>query len=446
MSKIRFKFLKNNKQVFYSIALMVIIPTAIIVNAFVFTNSFKKAINQSLYDKAMSTAETANAVLQRNFGNQSALQNDVENIAKFNQDIKDLEILSFSEDKFIVQASLGKNRIGQSVKDMVYSVAWTKNWPTADETAVNGKPDERFWRVVYPLKNSQGNKELLLSMFVSTKLVDNLTETVLIRSYIILLITVIFIILLIAVNTKLFHYSVLYNKIKEVDEMKDEFISMASHELKTPITVIGGYASLLLEDKGGAMQVNGKAKECLLMMQASADRLKNLVGDLLDVSRIDQGRLKINLKKTDVVVIIEGIVKELSQQAQEKNLKLSFEKPSNNVPQLMLDTDKFKQVLINLIGNAIKYTLSGSVSIFLEVSEEKAVIKVKDTGIGMNAAEREHLFEKFYRVKNEKTSTIQGTGLGLWITKEIVELMRGKILVDSIEGVGTQVSLEFPIE
>jgi signal transduction histidine kinase len=135
----------------------------------------------------------------------------------------------------------------------------------------------------------------------------------------------------------------------------------------------------------------------------------------------------------------------MSFQAKEKGLSLNFEAIENTNDLINVDKDKLKQVLINIIGNSIKYTNEGSVDVKISNKEDNLVISIKDTGIGMSAKEREHLFEKFYRIKNKKTQDVVGTGLGLWITKQIVEMMKGSIFVDSIEEVGTQVTIQFPL-
>jgi signal transduction histidine kinase len=240
----------------------------------------------------------------------------------------------------------------------------------------------------------------------------------------------------------LFEYSILYNKVKEVDKMKDEFISMASHELRTPITIIKGYTAMVLENATGLSE---QGKGDLKIISNSADRLSNLIEDMLNVSRIEQGRLKIELKPIDIMPIIEETVKEFKIQADQKNLKLNYLLEPNSKSIVEIDKDRLKQVLVNLIGNSIKYTPSGSVEIKIFNREKNLIILIKDTGIGMSAKEREHLFEKFYRVKNKKTEEISGTGLGLWITKQIVELMNGAIFVDSMENIGTQITIELPL-
>ncbi|MBI4121826.1 MAG: HAMP domain-containing histidine kinase [Parcubacteria group bacterium] len=237
----------------------------------------------------------------------------------------------------------------------------------------------------------------------------------------------------------------LAKKLKEVEALKDEFISMASHELRTPITSLRGYLSMMVEGSLGEM--SPLAKEKATMMSGSADRLNDLVEDLLNVSRIEQGRLSLNLELADVSAIIKAVMAELDVQARQKGLTFSYEAPVEPLPQLLLDPNRLKQILINIIGNAIKYTPKGSVIITTVLREDNLVeIKCADTGLGMTAKEREKLFSKFYRVKNKETETIKGTGLGLWITKQLIELMEGEVLVDSIKGVGTQMTLLFPVK
>jgi len=295
------------------------------------------------------------------------------------------------------------------------------------------------------MENAAGEKQALLAMRLSSKIVDELTNYNRNASIFLLVLTVLIVILFLAAAVRLWDYAVLYKKIKEVDQMKDEFISIASHELRTPVTGIRGYVSMILEGTFG--KVSGKMEESLKMVEGAATRLASLVEDLLNVSRIEQGRLAIEASPQDAGQIIKNIMAELSIQAKQKNLELKYQPHAEKLPLLNIDDERFKQVLINLIGNAIKYTEKGQVEVTTaEKNNGKTLeIKIKDTGIGMSAADRERLFQKFYRVQTEKTKNITGTGLGLWITKQIIELMKGTIMIDSMEGVGTQVTLQFPV-
>lgn len=445
------KFLQDNKQIVYAIALMIVIPGAVIFNTLLFSDSFKKTIDQTLQNKAIGMGEVIEASLADKYDSPGLIQELVNNLSVYNSDISSIDILNYDHmnQLFKVLASSDAGRLNQTGNLMVYTVAWNKDWPSAQKvvepTGESGK-FKTYWLVVMPLKDNAGVKQALLSMKVQTDIIDNIIKSVLQRSYWLLIAIVLIIVLLLLVNSRLFEHAMLYHKIKEVDEMKDEFISMASHELKTPITVIQGYTTMILDDTTGQLQINDKVRESLKMMNESSDRLRSLIEDLLNVSRIEQGRLKMDVAPTDVWPLIEQTVKELTVQADAKKLVLKCAKAEGVPTRLIVDKDRFRQALINIIGNAVKYTEKGSVEVTAVVRDGKRLaIIIKDTGIGMAAKDREHLFEKFYRVHNEKTAQISGTGLGLWITKQIVELMAGEILIDSIENVGTQITLEFPL-
>lgn len=228
--------------------------------------------------------------------------------------------------------------------------------------------------------------------------------------------------------------------------MKDEFISMASHELRAPITGIRGYLKMILDKSFG--ELPDEVEEKLTLVASETDRLHDLVEDLLEVSRIEQQRIDLDIKPLDSQSIIEGMIQTFALQAKEKGLELKFTKQAD-LPKMKADESRLKQILVNLISNAIKYTPQGSVSLSSElVTGKQPMIKIKvsDTGLGMTAKDRDKLFEKFYRVKNEKTSGITGTGLGLWITKQLILLMKGDIYVDSIENVGTHVTILLPAD
>lgn len=454
MTNEKIQFLKNNFQIIYSLALIIFIPVAIITNTVLFTNYFKKNIDQELYNKAISISHVVNVTLLDNFTDSRKMQAKIESIANFNDEIKAMDVIVPDKDAFKVGASLDKKIIGQKVEALESIMAWHQNQPVAFLTtsyapnsvsqSPNFSSNERYWVVVTPLINEKGEKQMLLSMKMSLATMDNLTRTSLIRSYIILTATIFIIILLLVNNTRLFEYAALYRKLKEVDQMKDEFISIASHELRTPVTGIKGYVSMVLS--GDLGEISDKAKTSLKMVAGATDRLALLVEDLLNVSRIEQGRLEVKNTELEPGSIIRDITAELKIQADAKQLSLTFLPHTEILPTISVDADRFKQVLINIIGNAIKYTPRGSVEILTKIADNNLQIKVKDTGIGMSAKARERLFEKFYRVQNDKTQKIVGTGLGLWITKQLIELMKGEITVDSIEDVGTEMTISFPMK
>ncbi len=441
-----FKFLRDNKQIVYSIALMILIPGVVILNTWMFSTSFRKTIDQSLQDKAVGIGESVNAGLSNKLSSPEEMQFFINNWKGYNSDTKSLDVFYRDNDTFKMVATMNNDeKLGEEDNSLVYTIAWNNNWPSAQKIyESDGVSNYRYWLVVMPLKDLNGQKQALLSMKLSADVIEKIMVVVLGNSYWILLITIVFIVLLLLVNSRLFEYSILYNKIKEVDEMKDNFISMASHELRTPVTVIRGYATMMLEE-AKKLGVNDEAKEYLSIIDVSSERLNGLIEDLLNVSRIEQGRLKMDIKDIEVWPLIEETIKEMKIQADTKGLALSCVLDPNTKSLIKADKDRLKQVLINIIGNSIKYTPSGSVEVKALNRDNNLVLIIKDTGIGMTSKEREHLFEKFYRVKSKKTEDIIGTGLGLWITKQIIELMKGSITIDSMENVGTQVTLEFPL-
>lgn len=446
-------FLKNNFQIVYSIILLILIPAGLVINSVIFIKNTQKVIDIELQRKVMMASQIVAPSVSGLLSKQEALQSNVEGLAKSNEEIKSLDIMIPEGDNFKIVASLDKNYVGKTSKYLNNKIAWDTEEAVAFQTtspALSTEEqktfsDQRFWVVVSVVRNQEDQKVGLVSMKVSSKIIDDLAQDNLIKSVIILAVTVVIIILLLASNTRLFHYAILFRKLKEVDEMKDEFISMASHELRAPITGIRGYLEMILDKSFG--EIPKEAEEKLQMVFEESNRLHDLVEDLLEVSRIQQGRVKFNLQPLGVKLIIESMVKTFEQQAKEKNLKIITEiKP--DLPQIYADKSRLEQVLVNLVSNSIKYTMKGNVTVSAELvigKEETVKVKISDTGIGMSAKERERLFEKFYRIKNEKTDKIVGTGLGLWITRELIRLMKGEIYVDSIENVGTQVTILFSV-
>lgn len=232
-------------------------------------------------------------------------------------------------------------------------------------------------------------------------------------------------------------------RLYEGDQMKNEFVSIASHELLTPISAIEGYLSMILDEHIG--KVDDQARGYLDKVYISSRRLSQLVKDLLSVSRIESGKMTINPQAVNMEKLIMDTTDQLRFIAQKKGLQLNYEAPARELPMVRADPDRVTQVLINLVSNAIKYTPSGSVTIKTARSRQVLKIEVSDTGLGMSREQRLHLFEKFYRVDAPETVGIVGTGLGLYITKSILERMGGTISVQSVPKRGSSFTITLPI-
>lgn len=446
-------FLKNNFQVIYGIVLIILVPVVVATNTLLLNSSFKKTIDIQLQRNALSVGQILNSTLSNSLADAAELQRVVNEVVQNSADVVLVEILEPQTGEFQIIASSASERVATQSSYVQYILSWQQRQAVAtvldqaQQSAVfqikgGGLmlPD-RVWLVTVPLKNQSGDFQYLLSVALSLKVVDQLVMATVKNSTWILVFSILFLLLLLAANARLFEYAVLYRKIKEVDQMKDEFISIASHELRTPLTAINGYVELLLE--AGTDSVNAEVRKSLNIIKRSAVRLGDLVEDLLNVSRIEQGRMQFEIKKQNPLPSINEVIEQLSPAAREKNLALIFS-PPEKCPEINIDQERFKQVLVNIVGNAIKYTARGRVTVKIETDDKYFCLRVIDTGVGMSAAERERLFEKFYRIRTPDTREIPGTGLGLWLTKQLVENMTGKIYIDSIKGQGTDVSIRFP--
>ncbi|MBL7159124.1 GAF domain-containing sensor histidine kinase [Candidatus Microgenomates bacterium] len=227
----------------------------------------------------------------------------------------------------------------------------------------------------------------------------------------------------------------------ELDQIKNEFLSIATHELRTPMTAVKGYLDMVIS--GDAGKINKKTKEFLTEAFNVTDRLAALVNDMLDVSRIEQKRLDLKIKNFDLSVEIKKVCGQLNSLAKEKKLSLTY-KSLKSLPLVKADQDKVRQILNNLIGNAIKFTKKGGMVISHKVNKEKVITQIKDTGMGISEENLISLFQKFVRVNGALDREEGGTGLGLYVSKGLVENMSGKIWGKSKLGQGSTFSFSLP--
>ena len=222
------------------------------------------------------------------------------------------------------------------------------------------------------------------------------------------------------------------SKLKDLDKLKTEFVSLASHQLRSPLTAIKGYASMLMEGDFG--DINKDAKESIDRILESSNNLTMLVDDLLNVSKIEQGGMKYEKARFNLSKTVKDIAKDLSITADKKGIKLEFENDENTECYIDADEGKIRQVVVNLIDNSIKYTKEGWIKVKVEKIDTKILFTVKDSGVGINPEFIDTLFEKFTRGDGARMNTT-GSGLGLYLVKEIVNAHEGKVWVES-EGVG----------
>lgn len=230
---------------------------------------------------------------------------------------------------------------------------------------------------------------------------------------------------------------------KKVAKAKDEFVFIAAHELRSPVTVIKGYLELITMQ---AKKLGKEVTDSIDQIKGANDRLLGLVQDLLEVARSDAGTLKIEVAPVEnLQQVTDEIVQQYQEKARQSKVTLKYAKPEK-LPAVVTDANRFKQVLGNLVDNAIKYNRSGgTVNVNQEVKDGRLQTIVADTGFGMSSESLKKLFSKFFRAQEKGTEKVTGTGLGLWITKELIERMGGTINVTSTLDKGSTFNFALPL-
>ncbi len=235
--------------------------------------------------------------------------------------------------------------------------------------------------------------------------------------------------------------------LKEAEQLKDHFLELVAHELRTPLAALKGFVTMLLTQtaRGKGVPLTDWQQEALAEIDLATDRLDRLTKDLLDVVRLQAGQLVLHLEPTDLVALCRRVIAQVQQSTDRHRLTLS----TSHSPLLAhLDGGRIEQVLANLLTNAIKYSPAGGpveVTLRAEIERQEALISIRDQGIGIPQAEQAHLFGRFVRATNGQAYGISGTGLGLYLCRELVEQHGGHIWFESIEGAGSTFSIRLPL-
>ncbi len=231
-------------------------------------------------------------------------------------------------------------------------------------------------------------------------------------------------------------------QLQKLDDAKDEFLSMASHQLRTPLTSIKGYIDMVLD--GDAGKINQTQRQYLTEAFRSSERMVNLISDFLNVSRLQTGKFSIDKTEVDLVDLVESEVATLETAANLRGIDLVFYKPKKAIL-IKIDETKFQQVVMNFVDNALYYTPEGGrVEVILEDRVNEVVCLVKDTGMGVPKKEQENLFKKFFRATNARRQRPDGTGVGLYLAKTVVAGHGGEIIFESEEGKGSTFGFRLP--
>ena len=424
---------KAKMPVIYSILLIIAIPTVLIINTWWNVRSFERDMDFAVREKALGMQRSFAAVASTQPTVASNLNNALEKARELEPSLLAASVLvPDNNDGFEIVA--GSDAREEEDGDIFLNqLVWSEE-KSYFAKVYDEKSGQNVWMVISPIYNTLGNKYGLLNFRVSSLAVDEVVARTTKDALIILATSTVLVILLLINHLRFFEQSLMVDKLKKLDELKDDFISVATHELKNPIVVVRGAASMIRDNYQN--QMKEEHRNWLDMIDSGVSDLNNLVQDLLNVTRIEQGRLDFSLTPLNVATIVTDVCKKLEYSAQGKGLTIHNYMYEKEV-MVMGQEDRLREVFLNLVGNAIKYTPEGTVTVNFQDDPKGINLIVKDTGVGITPANKEKLFNRFVRIYNEKTDGVPGTGLGLWITKALVERMEGKIFVDSVINEGT---------
>jgi signal transduction histidine kinase len=428
----------------YSLFLIILIPACMVGSTIWLTGQVKANFDQELRRKANLANEvfgvSVTSILTNTSPQQTParLQSLIDQTRNVAPEIDSLNVAVQQGSGFQTLASSDSAQAGQADTTIQTQLAWSKNQPIASLIAA-GEGQDREWLVATPIIGATGTPLAISTMRVSLRSADELITTTLRTAFIMLSLMLIIIIFLLLNHFRFVEYAELFRKQRELDQMKDDFISIATHELKAPMSVIKGYLSMVLDEK-----ISKNVRDMVRISYEQTERLNHLVTDLLDVSRLEQGRTKYTIKPVNLPAIITPMLESTYKaKAAEKHLGLHYQPPAD-LPAVAADPDRVSEIFTNLIDNAVKYSRTGSVQVSHTVTPAAVITTVEDTGIGMTPDEQSRLFQRFYRARNDDTKEISGTGLGLWIIKQYIEHMGGTIRVESEKGKGSKFVVALP--
>lgn len=431
-------YAKNHPQILFALLLVLIIPLLFLYTGQQFLDVGKSNQERLQKDKVGIMHDILSSLLLVTKFDQYITDLELKKIAELNPDIIDYKIAKKEVSGIVPFIALNHADVGvpEEKADLYINASVRTDESIIFESFNDG---ERIWEA-YRAVHTQEGEVYFIYTAVSLKSVDDLFAAREHKAYFSLIFVYFFVIALAYWHIQLTDYRYLYIKAQKINETKDLFTNMITHELRTPLTVMQGYAEILSSTLTVIEQ-----KEQALRIKNSSQHLLVIVNDLLDIARIQSGKLEVVHESVEVASIVKNVVTSLEIIALEKNVALKTQGIEQQYT-ITADKKRLEQALINVVSNALKYTKQGEITIVIEDKHSSLEIRVKDTGMGISSDDQKKLFAPFFRVAGGDMSTISGTGLGMWITKELVELMGGTIGVESIRGIGTQIVITFPLQ
>lgn len=431
-------YVKNHPQLLFVLMLLVVIPFLFLYTGQQFLDVGKANQDRLQKDKIGLMHDTMASLLRATNFDTTIAGQALQHIAELNPDIVDYKLTKKEGNDIVPVVAFSNATLGvpeTTAERNLYISSALQNNASMIFLFYNG--DVRLYSAYRAIESKDGQLYFLYTQ-VSLEQTDALFRSREQSAYFSLVFVYCFIIALAYWHIRLTDYRFLYIKAQKANEMKDLFTNMIAHELRAPLTAISGYAEILEEKVKTDVE-----KEHAHRIAESASRLITIVNDLLDVARIQSGKLSITSEEVDVGLVTKNVIEELQVSAGEKNIILTQE-GTELQHIVMADGKRLHQALTNVVSNAIKYTEKGTIALSVEEKHAFVEIRVKDTGMGISSDDQKQLFAPFFRVQSADVSKITGTGLGMWITKELIELMGAHIGVESIKGVGTHIVITLP--
>lgn len=438
---------REKREIIYSIGILIAIPVIVIVNTVVLAQSTSEAFKVELLRKA----DLVNSViaqsslhlikdkqydtLQTNLDALESSQPALINSSVIVSDNNNLDVVAHS--------SSASNELSSNAKTEA-KLAIDRKVPIATLVNTTDRQNNiiQAWDVMTPVLGSEKNVIAVVSTRLLTVDAQEAIDNAYRISFIVLVISIVLIIGLLFRHFRLVSYVKLLAKQRELNQTMSDFLSVATHEIKAPISIIKGYLSNVVDGDSGPIEpiIQKQIKVAI----AQTERLNSLIQDLLNVSRIDQGRIQYNFTAVDTGKILNMIIENYRPIAEAKGIKLIYE-PVAVIAPVRADEGRVQEVFTNLIDNAVKYTAKGSVTITQQLGKGVIITNFRDTGFGISPTAKQRLFQRFYRVQTSQTESISGTGLGLWIIKQYVIAMNGTIDVETMENVGSNFIVELQV-
>ncbi len=449
-----FVFVRENPAILFSLALIVVIPLALYFYVLLTVQSFENAAMNEIEAHDFTASDALLAMVERDFpakdtANLEALQKTIDRIVANDTRLKNIRVIVKDGRDYKAVAAQNRDQVGMSI-DVTPSLNGESriaySWVNASED-VSSEIEiagEKLRRVIKVFVGEDGEVYALAAADFSINRTLDMIAAGVYQSYLIMGVIMILSLFLIVQHARLFSYVGLSKDLQQKNTAKDNFIRMATHELRAPVTVLTGYTDLLKEDLAGT--VDADQQKYIDRMVLSVKNLSDLMADILEVSHLEQGRTDFEPEIIAPDIVVKEIVDGLAAKAEQKGLKLSFDAKGFS-HKIRVNPVCFKRIVTNLVENSIKYTPAGKVAVTVaaQTAKKRCAITIQDTGFGISAEGQAHLFEQFYRVKTQENAEIPGTGLGLWMSREMARKMGGDIMLESIEKMGSKFFIFFPL-